>query len=347
MLSSLLHVQGKTLLSRGRVKRYPDGTVELLACSEPIFKPDGWEDSKRNKIQKKSAKNPEKEPNSTDRAMRRARAKMRDIALCSKFKYFVTLTLNREKVDRYNMQEITKKLNNWLDNCVRRKGLSYILVPEKHKDGAIHFHGFFNGALPVVDSGHRDKKGHTVYNLPAWTLGFTTAIELYGDYKHAVAYACKYIGKGGEKIGGRWYYSGGELGYPEVSYEDIDYSEVAELPGAYTFSPEGSYKAFAIYRTDCAEKEGNTHKIGGNREGNVDKQADCQGPCAAGKRGEPGGAGPAGAGGAGGQADWNACSYDRPGDPGAGTVAAEGFSAGRRRGGPLLRGPGACGITKW
>ncbi len=91
------------------------------------------------------------------------------------------------------------------DNQVRRRGLLYVLVPELHADGAVHFHGFFNGALPVVDSGTLDTGGkprkprsaaerarlidsgaHIVYNLPAWTLGFTTAIELYGDYEAAL-----------------------------------------------------------------------------------------------------------------------------------------------------------------
>ncbi len=185
--------------------------------------------------------------------MRRARAQVRDLALCTDFKYFVTLTLNQGKINRYNMQEITKKMKNWLDNRVRRNGLKYVLVPEFHKDKAIHFHGFFNDVLPVVDSGHKDKNGHVIFNLPSWTLGFTTAIKLYDDYHKAVSYVCKYIGKSSEKVGGRWYYSGGDLGRPEVFYEDIEYSEIASLDGAYTFTPEDSAKAFAIYRTKKGE----------------------------------------------------------------------------------------------
>ena len=92
------------------------------------------------------------------------------------------------------------------------------------------------------------KGGHTVYNLPGWSLGFTTAIELYGDYENAVGYVCKYIGKdmpanlqdGPEglpeltaKIGGRWYYSGGELARPDIRLVDLEWREVAQQPGAY------------------------------------------------------------------------------------------------------------------
>ena len=201
--------------------------------------------------------------------MRRARAQVRDLALCTPFRWFVTLTLDRARVDRYDMKEITRHLNHWLDNQVRRRGLSYVLVPERHRDGAIHFHGFFNDALEAADSGTLSLPGsktprkprsarqraewlaqgaHPVFNLPGWPWGFTTAIELYGEYPRAVNYVCKYIGKDGEKIGGRWYYSGGSLGRPEVSYEDISYREVAALPGAFTFTPEGSGLGFALAR---------------------------------------------------------------------------------------------------
>ena len=79
-----------------------------------------------------------------------------------------------------------------------------------------------------MDSGHTDKQGHTIYNLPQWSLGFTTAIELYDDYEKAVGYVCKYVGKQGEKPAGRWYYSGGDLKEPEVLYTEINPRELVE-----------------------------------------------------------------------------------------------------------------------
>jgi hypothetical protein len=223
---------------------------------------------------------------SGDRAIRRARARVRDIALCTDFKYFVTLTLDSTKIDRYDFKTIVKRLNIWLDNNVRRKGLAYVLVPERHKDGAIHFHGFFNDALPAVDSGtvsmpgrkapvrarsarHREQMlsqgGQVVYNLPGWGFGFSTAIEIYGDYAAAVSYVCKYIGKdmdtkvqatggapaeGGRataKIGGRWYYSGGALGHPEITYTDLFLSDALSMPGAYAFTVKAAYLCFVMY----------------------------------------------------------------------------------------------------
>ena len=254
-----------------RIKKYPDGSCEIMACDKPIFFESGWEEcDKPSKVPLPKKKEPcprSTSEDGTDRAMRRAKSRVRDIALCNGFQYFVTLTLSASEVDRYDIKAIIKKLNGWCDNRVRRNGLKYVLVPERHKDGAIHFHGFFNGALEVVDSltlsvggkvikpigaKHRDsllaKGAQIVYNLPSWSLGFTTAIEVYGDYSKAVGYVCKYIGKQGEKVGGRWYYSGGDLIAPDISYADITYSEL-EQQGAYTFYVDGAGLAIAILRT--------------------------------------------------------------------------------------------------
>lgn len=161
-----------------------------------------------------------------ERSMRRARAKLRRLAMANDFEYFVTLTLDQTRIDRYDPKVITKALNQWTDNMVRRHGLRYVIVPELHKDGAFHFHGFFAGkGLKVVDSGHVDDCGQTVYNLPQWRYGFSTAIRLRGEYAAAVGYVCKYIGKqGGERPLGRWYYSGGPLKEPEKEYLEIDYA---------------------------------------------------------------------------------------------------------------------------
>ena len=165
-----------------------------------------------------------------ERSMRRARAKLRRLALANGFEYFVTLTLDPAKIDRYDGAAVTKALSRWCDNMVRRHGLRYILVPERHLEGAFHFHGFMAGdGLIAVDSGVKwDTR--TVYNLPQWTLGFTTAQRLYGEYPAAVAYCCKYIGKQEyERPLGRWYYSGGALREPEKEYLDLNYRDVDKL----------------------------------------------------------------------------------------------------------------------
>lgn len=241
-----------------RVKKYPDGSMDVLVCDRAIFRGAGWEC--RGSAIRDSPSDPESEAGEveaspSERAMRRARAQVRELAYANEFSLFVTLTLNGAAVDRYDMAAITKKLNVWLDNQVRRRGLAYVLVPERHKDGAIHFHGLFNDALEAVDSGHTDKGGHVIYNLPRWTLGFTSAIRLYGDREQAISYVTKYIGKQGEKPGGRWYYSGGALRRPEVTYCDMSVRDALEQPGAYSFVIPETGATFCQFRVKGGKDE--------------------------------------------------------------------------------------------
>ena len=165
------------------------------------------------------------------RAKRRARIRLYDLAACNRFDLFATITLDRQKCDRYDYPAIVKKLGQWLDNRVRRNGLKYLIVPEFHKDGAIHFHGLLNAsALKLNDSGHKYKDGRPIYNLAQWDLGFTTAIPLTGDYAAVCAYLCKYITKQNDTPGGRYYLSGGKLLEPRFQYCNIPFSEAQGQP---------------------------------------------------------------------------------------------------------------------
>lgn len=266
-----------------RVKRYPcaPGLYEIMACSEPIFRPEGGLESRDRAFwagdapaashgPQKAAKRPSAAADAAanrERSMRRAASQMRDICLSTPFRYFVTLTLDPAKIDRHDMEALTRVLNRWADNRVRRNGLAYVLVPERHKDGAIHLHGFFTESVQLLDSGTmklpgakrprrpRDAKQRAeweaagakpVYNIPGWTLGFSTAIPLDGAYEAAVAYCCKYVRKAAEKIGGRWFYRGGKLGKPVVEYAEVDVNDVAACEGAYTFTAGGHM--FALLR---------------------------------------------------------------------------------------------------
>lgn len=232
---------GRELSHNGLIYTYPDGSMDILCCTDPIFREPGWEDAAWTDKPQGAPRTKGKKSEGDDqlRSMRRARANLRRLALANGFDYFVTLTLNGAKIDRYDGAAVVKKLNQWADNMVRRHGLRYILVPELHKDGAFHFHGFMSGrGLKVVDSGVK-WDDRPVYNLPQWRLGFSTAQQLYGDYHAAVGYCCKYIGKQEyQRPLGRWYYSGGALRQPEKVYADLEYRELREdalefdIPGA-------------------------------------------------------------------------------------------------------------------
>ena len=240
-----------------RVKTYPDGSQVVTVADRPIFREPGWELADKWEAERRGP-NAEREGKAEDleRARRRARAAVADLGRANRFRYFVTLTLDAAKIDRHGDGITVRELRRWLSHQVQRRGLVYVLVPERHKDGAIHFHGLVNDALELADSGtvkragggkprkprSRAEKaawiaegGQVVYNAPGWKYGFSTALELSGDYHKAVAYVCKYIGKDSEKIGGRWYYSGGDLKRPEAAYSDADYEALRAECGGHEY----------------------------------------------------------------------------------------------------------------
>lgn len=235
---------------------YPCGAVDIICAAEKWFAEAGWEAAEDFARKGKVRPTPRESGRKSEgqdmlRSMRRARAQLRRLALANDFRWFVTLTLDKEKIDRFDGEAITRRLSQWCSNMVKRHGLRYVIVPEQHKDGAWHFHGLVAAdSLEAVDSGtikvpgvKQPKRpgseaeraewlrngGQVVYNLPQWPYGFSTAMELRGEYPAAVAYVCKYIGKqSGERPLGRWYYSGGSLAKPQKSYAALDYRGLAE-----------------------------------------------------------------------------------------------------------------------
>lgn len=222
--------------------------VESMYSSTPVFNGDGY---KTLMSQPRSGRrSSEQEPSleSLERSRRRALKKIKDYILCNDFDYFVTLTLDGEKIDRSSYSDIVVKLNSYFGNRVRRQSWKYVAVAEYHKKSrAIHFHALVSGNnFQIVDSGcvlrpsgSRPVKRSTalkqgynlkdckiVYNLSDWKLGFSTAIRCYGNRQALCQYLGKYITKADEKVGGRWYYSGGDLVEPTYLYERVDYDNV-------------------------------------------------------------------------------------------------------------------------
>lgn len=98
--------------SNARVKGYASLTV-LQVANAAIFRQPGYEPRKRpfDVPPKGEAEDPERSQASS-RA--RARAAVRDIALCNHFAYFFTWTLNKELVDRYDAAQVGKKVRTFL-----------------------------------------------------------------------------------------------------------------------------------------------------------------------------------------------------------------------------------------
>lgn len=80
----------------------------------------------------------------------RSRRLLRDYVLCNKWDLFCTFTFDMAKVDRYDYKECSSVLRKFFNNYKSRysPNFRYIVIPEFHKDGAIHFHGFVRGIRP-------------------------------------------------------------------------------------------------------------------------------------------------------------------------------------------------------
>lgn len=226
------------VLYNRRVKINPlnGEVIEDVCASRPIFNPSG-----AVRLEGKAAKgegtvgegledDSEQLPAvGSSRAALRARKQLFELSVCNDLDMFFTLTLSPEKIDRYDYKEAVRRLSQWLDNRVRRRGLRYVAVPELHKDGAVHFHGLCNSAaMRLVDSGKTDK-GHTIYNVSDWKIGFTTAVRLYGERTAAAHYIAKYVTKSTTcgTIGGRYYFHGGALDKARCVYYHEDWNGFA------------------------------------------------------------------------------------------------------------------------
>ncbi len=176
----------------------------------------------------------------------RARQACFDYLMCNPdLDTFVTFTIDPAVIDSRNYEEVVRWLSVWLSNRVKRHGLKYILVPERHKSGAIHFHGITNRiGLKLVSSGYwkvgkytlewdriakkRQSEAQEIFNVKDLPLGFSTALKIEGeDAQTKISkYIWKYMTKQGrQKIGGRFYLHGGDLITPKLEYSNEYFSE--------------------------------------------------------------------------------------------------------------------------
>ncbi len=270
-LLSCMRTTEYSVFRNAQIKRYPNGSAVVTVFDRNIIRAPGFEavgvqtPPELSEEAAEASGTPEdekrKEAANLARSKRRAKAAVYDIAMATDFSIFATFTVSPDKVgDRMDDAEVFRHLQDWLDNNVRRHGLAYVLVPEYHKRGGLHFHALINDALPMKNSGTlvfpggrprlclNPKRAHeliargaqVVYNIPGWSFGFSTGIKLYGERAAAINYVTKYITKSEKKIGGRWYYSGGELKRPQVETCWLDFGEASWLGECFEITELGA-----------------------------------------------------------------------------------------------------------
>lgn len=111
---------------------------------------------------------------------------------CNDFKYFVTFTVNNNH-NRYDIDTLSRLISRYF--CDLRKfcgtDIKYIIIPEKHKNGAIHFHGLvdcgIDKALYINKNGYPSCSYFDNLGNQVW--------KIIDSSDKAINYCLKYITK--------------------------------------------------------------------------------------------------------------------------------------------------------
>lgn len=177
-----------------------------------------------------------------ERSRRRAIQKIYDVTRSNHWEWFVTLTFKGSIEERSDYDWCASQLKKWIHNVKQNlsPNMKYIFVPELHmsnvtavtKDGrhAFHFHGLLAdvGSLPLVDSGHKDRKGRIIYNLDSYKCGYSTCTEV-SESEAVSKYILKYVTKDLAELtkGKKRYWASKNCLLPDV--EELKFDSACEL----------------------------------------------------------------------------------------------------------------------
>lgn len=225
-----------------RIKTFPDGHKQYLWAENPIFRLDEEKDSpelvehikrKRHRIKlarliRSFDRVEDVEDDSVCSRYRnnvsRSLNEIYDLARANDFQWFLTLTFDKQKVDRFDYESCSKVVKLFTRRLAKL-GCKWLIVPEQHKDGAFHFHGLVAGNLPLTDSGkkcyNKDLDQELpIYNLANYEFGFTTVTRIMKPDRTA-SYIAKYLTKQiAVPKGKKCYWASRSLARPTVEYLD-------------------------------------------------------------------------------------------------------------------------------
>lgn len=119
----------------------------------------------------------------------RTKRNIRELALCNGFEYFCTFTVSSSSCDRYSLTQTQENLKKILHKIKRKNNkLAYLIITEKHKDGAYHFHGLIKN---IGDFLYVNENGY--YSCKYFDeLGYNSFSKIK-DYSKCCNYIIKYI----------------------------------------------------------------------------------------------------------------------------------------------------------
>lgn len=222
----------KYLNDKYTITRYNDNYYKLTYLKYPV-KNTGFDLDPKYKPDRNV--NEEK----LDNNISRARSKIFEYAMCNDFDYFITLTL---KDNRFDLPKFIKDLGQFIRDERKRtsSNIQYLLIPEKHLDGAYHMHGLIKGIpeeqLIINKYGYLDWKNYSD------KFGYCS-IDKVRSKEKVSKYITKYISKAitsdlrSEKEKKLYYVSRGLKTAEKVKEGYLTSSELERI----TFSYENKY----------------------------------------------------------------------------------------------------------
>ena len=223
------------------IKKLNDDMYKLTYCKMPI---------KRAGFEQETNLNYRRDVNDSKLTNNVARARTRvfEYASRNKFEYFITLTIDREKLDRYDLKEYIKKLGQFIRDYRKKHGvdIQYLLIPEKHIDGAWHMHGLIKG-IPA-DQLKKNEYGYLDWEDYKKRFGYCS-IDKVRSQEAVSKYITKYIRKSFDSDRGitekesKLYYSSRGLKRPKKKKEGtLNGDHLDKIP----FSFDNEYVKTAI-----------------------------------------------------------------------------------------------------
>lgn len=230
-----------------RTTDYGNGKIEIAAYHSPRLR---YMERSRNSSGKEAETSDEAQEARTKRQIYAIRRRIKGYAFSNNFRWFVTLTFNPEKVNSSDYETAKITLLKWCrkmrDN---HEQFDYLMIPELHKSGAVHFHGLLGDISDCFIKAINPKTGEPlirhdrqVYNLTEWEYGFSDCEEIESR-ERAASYITKYVTSAlltdKKMYNKKRYFNSQGLKKPTVSFSTSDNADLD------SFTPN-----FGIIKTD-------------------------------------------------------------------------------------------------